>query len=125
MPSLPEVSKSFCSVRRIEVDRNSEIEKKSEADRHVRITAEVVINLECVAESTDPSGYWRWRSIRLEEWIDVVGDRVRDHPLLHEADDESRDPDDHAVVVRLIVDVLKIFLELFEPNNWPGDELRK
>ena len=54
MPAAPEVSEGACEIGGIEVFGEEKSEHESESDGHVRVPAEVEVDLEGVAEGAEP-----------------------------------------------------------------------
>ena len=125
MPAPPEVADPDRSIRRVEVLGYSQSEHESQPHRHVRVTAEVVVDLEGVPQSAEPGPRGRERRVGPEHGIDPARDAVRDHRLLDEAHHEERDAPCHVVLAGGTVDPLQVLLDLAEPDDGPRHELRE
>ena len=59
MPTPPEFRDGCGKIRIAEVFREAEPEHPSDADGHIRITAEIEINLHCISDYSDPGEEYR------------------------------------------------------------------
>ena len=80
MPSSPEIRDAFRRIRIIKVLHKLKSQHLSETDRHIRISAEVKINLHRIGKTSDPGS--QHRSLRCAQYCDrlidtshVVGDQ--------------------------------------------------
>ena len=89
MPPPPEFRNGLRTVRRIEVLREHESEHQAEADRHVRVAAEVEIDLERVGDRTVP-GVKTAQVARVERGVRDLAARIRQQDLLRHAEHEER-----------------------------------
>jgi hypothetical protein len=83
VPAPPEFRDALRLVRRVEVFGELEAEHEAEADRHVRISGEIEINLEGVAEQTIP-GIEPMERFRAKSRVGKFADRVGEENLFRQ-----------------------------------------
>ena len=125
VPAPPEVLQRDGGVRRVEVLRELEAEQQRDADRDVRVAAEVGEDLDRVAVDADQHLERRVPVRRGEDVVDDVRrEVVRDHDLQEEpADDQeerARDVDPPRVARRL-----ELRQQLARADDRAGDEMRE
>ena len=122
MPPPPEFRDGFGTIRRIEVLCEHESEHEAQADCHVRVSAEIEVNLERIRDCAVP-GVETAQVARVERGVSDLAAGIREQDLLRHAEHEERGaaceflPGQRAFA-ELIGDVL-------EPDDWARHELRE
>ena len=121
-PLLPEFRDGLRAVRRIEILREHESEHQAEADRHVRIAAEVEVDLERIRDRAVP-GVETAQIARVERGVRDLAARICQQDFLRHAEHEER------CAAREFLPGQRAFAELvrhvLEPDDRACDELRE
>ena len=124
MPSLPELADVQALIRRIEVDRQLDVEHQRNARRHVAIAGEVEIQLEGIADGDEP----RFRRVERQRGskasIHRDGKGIGDDDLFHQAAGEGVKPRREVIEVEAAVfRVGKLGDDFAVQHDRTGDEL--
>src|SRR4051812_13650530 len=117
MPATPKVRNAFGTVWRIEVPRKFEAQNPSEPDSHVRIPAEIEVDLKCISQRAHP-GVQRIRISGAKNRISHVSTGIREQNLLRKTDDKNRYArgEPHSRVFARA----QLFRQRFVSNDRPG-----
>ena len=122
MPAPPKFRDGFRAVWRIEVLCEHEPKHQAEADRHVRIAAEIKVNLECVCDRTIPS-VETTQDARVERGIRDLPAGIRQQDFLcHAKHEERRAAGEFFPSERPLA---KLIGHVLKPDDRPGYELGK
>src|SRR3954468_18365902 len=124
MPTPPKFGDRLGDIGIIKIERKIDADHQAKADRHVRVTGEVEIDLEAIADGGEPSQR-RIEVLRrdLVDGVDRNRQRVGDQRLLSKADNEELESKRELLERD---DALVNFLgDSAEPHNRTGDQLRK
>ena len=122
MPAPPEICDAVRDKRIVEVFREVEAQHAAEADRHVRITGKVEVDLESVSDRAKPGSEHRRRGLRgssFPEKTDVVGEQ----DLFGEPADEAAGA--FRKQIRRVIAVLQLFGNRLIADDGAGDQLRE
>ena len=97
MPAPPEINNGTRLIRRIEIQRELQINQEAKPDGHFAITGEVEIKLQGIAERTEPGFGHRQRIDAGIDIIDPRSDLVRNQDFLCESEREDCEPGRHVV----------------------------
>ena len=103
MPPSPELLDRGRFVGRTEIDREPDVKQQRQPDGHVRVSAEIEIELKPEREAGDPCFQQIERIGVVKPQIRPDGERVGDDHLLEEADGKDEDPLRDVLVVRFAV----------------------
>ena len=122
MPPPPEFRDRLRTVRRIEVLCEHESEHQTEADRHVRVAAEVEVDLERIRDRAVP-GVETAQVTSVERGVHDLAAGIRQQDLLRHAEHEERR------AARELLPGQRAFAELvgyvLEPDDRSCDKLRE
>ena len=133
VPASPEFRNGTGNVRIIEVFVEVESEHFSQSDGHIRISAEIEVNLEGIGQRPQPGHPCRQRHVRTEplhrsvsETKSVIRNQrhvIGQQHLLSQSDDKAY----HTVgkVLQVLLPIINLIRNGFIPHNRSGDELRE
>lgn len=101
MPVAPEVAKGLREIRTIEIDHQLDAEKLADANRAVRITREVAVDLERIKDHADKAGDRRVELRILKGEIHVKRQQVGDNHLFEKTVDDELDALQPLLVLKL------------------------
>ena len=122
VPAPPEIGDRFRAVGRIEIFREDKAEHEAEPDRHVRVTAEVEINLERVPDRAKPR-VERADRAGVESRVRDFSARIREQDFFREAEHEEGDA--AREFVRSEDAMFELVGEKGEFQDRPRDEVRE
>ena len=125
MPAPPEIAGAGGFVGAVEILRQLDAEKASQADGHVAIAAEVEIDLQREAEEGEPGGHHAHMDGVADERMDEGGDAVADQNFFGEADGEEIDAVFPARADAGLRDAGELRDELVVAGEGAGDEVRE
>src|SRR5690349_3945263 len=122
MPASPQFGDAFRAVRGVKVPRELKSQHASETDSHIRITAEIEVDLERVSQDPHPRIDRIWIG-RVEDGVSHLPARVGQQNLLGKPDDKDRyarrKPGDRMVARA------QLFGQGLISDNGPGHQVRK
>ena len=124
MPPLPKFADVEALVRRIEVDRNLDVEHQPHAGRHIAVAGKIEIELEGVADGDEP----RFRRVERQRVgkarLDRDGERIGDHHLFHQTAREGIQAGGEMIEVEMAVfHIRKLRHDFAVQHDRPRDEL--
>ena len=125
MPALPELGGAAGLVRRVEVLREVEAHKEGDAYRYIRVSGEVGVDLEGIAEQGHKVLESAEHQGVLEDTVaEIDRDVVGKYELLREAVDYPEDGDAEPVAAERI-GLMELADELGRADDRARDELRE
>src|SRR5579871_4539081 len=125
MPASPEVPYADRAIRRIEVLRNVDPEQIAQPDGHIRVAAEIVVELKCEAERAQPGAGERELPAGAKKIVYQGRDAVGDHHFFDQPDDKDPDAARHVILLRARIQMLQIVFDLAKTHDRAGDKLGK
>ena len=122
VPAPPEIGDRFRAIGRIEILRENKAEHEAEPDRHVRVTAEVEIDLERVADRAEPR-VERADRAGVEGGVRDFSAGIREQDFFREAEHEEGDA--AREFVRGEDAMFELIGEKGEFQDRPRDEMRE
>lgn len=124
VPSPPELGDAPGDVRIVEVDLELEPEHFPESDGHLRITREVIEQLQGIADHAEPRDR-RIDHLRIffHDQRDRLAEDICQEHLLRQADDEDLDP--VRKLLHAVGPAVQVRLDVMVPYDRPGDQLRE
>ena len=127
VPAAPEVDDGRGLVRRIEVQRQTDAEQQGKADRHIRVSGEVEIDLRRVGERAEP-GIHHPEGERFRQHESAVRRRrhaVGDQHLLRQTAGEKCQPFEHQGETQCSLAAEELRHHLAVMQHRAGDQVRK
>ena len=124
MPPLPEFADVEALVRRIEIDRDFDVEHQPHAGRHIAVAGKIEVELEGVADGDKP-GLRRVERQRVGKTrLDRDGERIGDGHLLDQTARESVQAGGEMIEVEMAVfHICKLRHDFAVQHDRPRDEL--